>query len=328
MYLARKRIVGGFEYYLRISVKEGKIWRSRDLLCLGEDPSLYLRYPGGRSFYVDEALEEALRAQGIETDQWELEEIFFRFVRPEIREYLRPYIYRSRPSGERLEREEALRVQARIHPFDRRRTIFLKFGGPRSEALLKRPLPFLYRMRDKSRDEIEQLLWTQEDRLRPREIVPYIYYAFALAEKFPSLLTRHLPEARLQEELDQAFLEALCDLARDEEYRMGLSEEEVLREYLSRYVILYFDATEAQRRIFEERQRGSWARREAIFRAARYFGLSPETLERMSRREILALFRARAKSLHPDRGGDKEAFILLRRIFEELMEALGYRRRG
>jgi len=48
---------------------------------------------------------------------------------------------------------------------------------------------------------------------------------------------------------------------------------------------------------------------------------------KLSRRELLRLFREKAKRLHPDRGGDKEAFILLRRIFEELMEALGYRRR-
>ncbi len=271
---------------------------------------------------------EALREKGIETDQWELEEIFFRFVKPELREYLKPYVDRSRKQSARLGREEQLRVQAELHPFDRRRLIFLKLGGGRGEALLRRPLPFLNQLRDKSRDEIEQLLWDYEDRLRPREVIPYLYHAFALWEYFPGALTRYVPEARLQEELDEALLEAICQVARDEAYRMGLGEEEVLREYLSRYVILYFDTTEAQRRFFEERQSGSWARRESLTRAARYFGLSPEALQRMSRKELLRLFRERAKKLHPDRGGDKEAFILLRRVFEEVMEALGYRRRG
>ncbi len=215
-----------------------------------------------------------------------------------------------------------------MHPFDRRRLIFLKLGGGRSETLLKKPLPFLNQLRDKSRDEIEQLLWDYEDRLRPREVVSYLYHAFALWEYFPGVLSRYIPEARLQEELDEALLKAICQVAQDESYRMGLGEDEVLREYLSRYVILYFDTTEAQRRFFEERRSGSWARKETLARAARYFGLSPETLRRMSRRELLRLFRERAKQLHPDKGGDKEAFILLHKVFEELMEALGYRRRA
>ncbi|MBX6423613.1 hypothetical protein [Thermosulfurimonas sp. F29] len=327
MYLARKRTAKGYRYYLRVSVKKGACWEARDLLCLGEDPSAYLRYPGGKAFYVSEELEETLRDLGVETDQWELERIFFRFVKPEIREYLRPYVDRSRPRAPRFSRREQLRLQATLHPFDCRRLVFLKLGSGRSELVLRKPLPFLNQLLEKSRDEIEQLLWDYEDRLRPREVVSYIYHAFALWDYFPGALTRYFPEARLQKDLDEAFLRALCETARDESYRMGLSEEEVLRDYLSRYVILYFDTTEAQRRFFEESRSGRWARREVLVRAARYFGLSPEALEKMGRRELLRLFRERAKELHPDRGGSKEAFILLRRIFEELMEALGYRRR-
>ncbi|QJA05534.1 hypothetical protein FVE67_01415 [Thermosulfurimonas marina] len=326
MYLARKRTPRGFRYSLRVSEKGDRFWRSREIFDLGEDPARYIRYPGGVTFYVDPELEEELHRRGVETDQWELERLFLRFVSPEIREKLWPYITRSEKKAARPSRREQMRLQETFHPFDKRRLIFLKFGGfnPR---LLERPLWFLNRLRDKSRDEIEQLLWEMEDRLRPREVVSYIYAAFALWDYFPERLTRFIPEARLQRELDQAFLTALCELARDEAFRMGLSEEEVLREYLSRYVILYFDTTEGARRMFEERRAGRWARAEALHRAARYFGLSPETLSRLSRKELLRLFRERAKVLHPDRGGNKEAFVELRAIFEELMEALGYRRR-
>lgn len=327
MYLARKRTSSGFRYFLRISRKEGPFWKACDLIDLGPDPSVYIRYPGGRSFYIDEGLEEAVKSHGIETDQWELEKLFFRFVKPEIQEALGPYIDRSQRRPPRFPRKEQLKLQEKYHPFDKRRLLFLKFGSTNVENLLKRPLSFLNQLQHKSRDEIEQLIWDKEDILRPKEVVAYIYTAFALWEYFPERFTRFIPEAGLIEELDRFFLEAICRLAQDETYRMGLSEEEVLREYLSRYVILYFDHTEAERKFFEERQHGKWLRREILVEAARYFGFSPESLEKLSRKELLSIFRAKAKELHPDRGGDKEAFIRLRKLFEELMAVLGYRRR-
>ena len=327
MYLARKRTSSGFRYFLRISRKEGPFWKGRDLIGLGPDPSIYIRYPGGKSFYIDEALEETIKSYGIETDQWELERLFFRFVKSEIREALYFYIDRGQRRPSRLSREEQLRLQEKYHSFDKRRLLFLKFGCTNVEGLLERPLSFLNQLQDKSRDEIEQLIWDKEDRLRPKEVVAYIYTAFALWEYFPGRISRFIPEAALIEELDRFFLEALCKVAEDEGYRMGLSEGEVLREYLYRYVILYFDHTEAERQFFEDRQQGKWWRREVVDKAARYFGFSPESLEKLSRKELLAIFRAKAKELHPDRGGDKEAFIRLRKLFEELMAALGYQRR-
>ena len=327
LYLARKRTPSGFRYYLRVSYQEGSLWKARDLVDLGPDPSVYLRYPGGHSFYVDEALEEKVKAQGVHTDQWELERLFFRFVPPEIKQILGPYIDRSTKPPPPKSRKEQLRLQESYHPFDKRRLLFLKFGAVNLERLLQRPLSFLNLLHQKSRDEIEQLIWEREDRLRPREIVAYVYAAFALWEYFPRRLTRFIPEAQLLEELDRVFLEALCRLAQDEAYRMGLTETEVLREYLSRYVILYFDRTEAQRQILEERRTSRWRKREVLTEAARYFGLSVHQLERLSRKDLLSLLREKAKYLHPDRGGDKEAFIRLRRLFEELMEVLGYRRR-
>ncbi len=327
MYLARKRTSQGFRYYLRVSIKEGPFWKAREVVDLGWDPSVYLRYPGGRSFYVDEELEERIRAQGVETDQWELERLFFRFVKPEIREYLYPYVYRHPRKESRPSRKEQLSRQARYHPFDCRRLLFLKLGSANLGVLKRRPFYFLNVLYEKSRDEIEQLIWDREDRLRPREVIPYLYQALGLEKYFSGKLTRHVPEAQLLEDLDRAFLEALCNLARDESYRMGLSEEEVLKEYLSRYVILYFDHTEAQRRLIEERAQGEHFRREVLWRAARYFGLSPSVLRKLSREELLSLFRQKAKELHPDQGGDKEAFIELHEIFEALMKALGFRRR-
>ena len=59
MYLARKRIKGTMNYIIRETVERaGETLGSRDLLGLGPDPSQFVVYPGGRSFYIDERVSE------------------------------------------------------------------------------------------------------------------------------------------------------------------------------------------------------------------------------------------------------------------------------
>ncbi len=326
MYLAKKFTSRGIRYFLRESYREGGVWKFRDIVDLGDDPSVFIRYPGGKSFYVDEALEEEIRSKGVVTDQWELERIFFKFVKPEVREYLRPFVFRRVGSAVKLPREEQLRLQRSFHPFDVRRLIFIKFGASDPDRLLRRPLPFLNVLKDKSRDEIEQLIWEKEERLKSKEVIPYIYASFGLWKKFRTKLTRFLPEAQRMEEMDEAFLECFCEVVRDPAYRMGLSEDTVIKDYLFRYVSLYFDRTQEVVRILSEVSERR-VRSSVLYEASEEFGISVERLLRMSRKELLSLFRERAKRLHPDVGGSKEEFVKLRALFERLMEFFGYRKR-
>ncbi len=331
MYLAQKRVMGRTYYFLRESYFADGLWRSRDLLALGTNPARFIVYPGGNGFYIEEEIIEKLAAQGVETDQWELEELFWPFVKPHIRRVIGDFAYRQFVPKKRLPRREQMALQAGYHLFDCRRLLFLKFGGTNLDPLLKRPLSFLNVLKDKSRDEIEQHIMRAEAKLRPRETLSYIYASFGLSKHFENRATRYLPEAQMLEELDEAFLEELCLLARDETYRMGLSEEEILRDYLSRYVIMHFDRLAQTRRFFEEAQakiarERYYATRSAVARAASYFGLSEEELLQMGKEDLSRLFRRRARELHPDQGGDHEAFIELHRLYEELMKARGFKR--
>ncbi len=331
MYLARKKIGPHTYYFIRESYYADGLWRSRDLLALGTDPARYIIYPGGNSFYIDEVVIEKLAAKGIKTDQWELEDIFWPFVKPHIKRVIGDFAYRTFKPKKRLSSREQMALQAGYHIFDCRRLLFLKFGGTNVDPLLKRPLSFLNVLKDKSRDEIEQYLMRAEAKLRPRETLAYIYASFGLAKHFQHRLSRFVPEAQMLEEIDAAFLEELCLLAQDESYRMGLSPEEILKEYLSRYVIMYFDRLENTRRFFEERQarlaqQRYYATRSVVAKAASFFGVSEAELMQMGKEELGRLFRRRARELHPDRGGDHEQFIKLRKLYEELMAARGFKR--
>ena len=41
---------------------------------------------------------------------------------------------------------------------------------------------------------------------------------------------------------------------------------------------------------------------------------------KMDRKQLVRLYRQKAKELHPDQGGDKESFILMREAFACVME--------
>ncbi len=334
MYLAREKRFGRTYYFIRESVFENGQWRSRTLLDLGEDPGRFLVYPGGHGFYVAEEVLEALERQGVHTDQWALEKIFWRFVDPEIRRVIENFsAHQGITRKKRLRPREQLKLQNKFHPFDQRRLVFLKFGSINVDSLLRRPLPFLNILQDKSRDEIEQILMDMESKLKPKETLGYIYASFGLARHFAPRLTRFIPEAQMLKDLDHYFIQELCALLKDETYLMGLEPDQVLRNYLSRYVILHFDRLESQRRFFSQREAQILRERQKdlkrIFaRAAQYFGVSEERLWRMGKEELARLFRRRAQELHPDHGGDHEAFISLRELFEEIMAARGWHRHG
>ncbi len=330
MYIGRKKVGSRVFYFIRESYQEGGLWRSRDLFELGENPGRYIIYPGGHSFYLDEAVLEGLASRGVKTDQIELEGLFLPFVKPEIRRIVRDFERSPVVRARRRPRAEQLARQERYHLFDRRRLVFLKFGQTNVDSLLKRPLVFLDVLANKSRDEIEQMIEADEAILKPKEILAYIYAAFGLAEYFSGHLTRFVPEARGQAELDQVFEEAVCRLADDERYRMGLDRQTVLKDYLSRYAIMYYDLDYRLRRQWERRRlarEAAWRRQQApeFRQACRLVGLSETEALTMDKDQLLRHFRRLAKRLHPDQGGEHERFIAFKKAMEFILTYRGYR---
>ncbi len=65
MYLARDFSKGKTSYLLRESYQDKGEIKSRDLISLGENPALFIKYPDRGSFYIDEEIEEKLMNLGI-----------------------------------------------------------------------------------------------------------------------------------------------------------------------------------------------------------------------------------------------------------------------
>ena len=53
--------------------------------------------------------------------------------------------------------------------------------------------------------------------------------------------------------------------------------------------------------------------------ASTILGESEAELKKMSRRELVHLYRRKAQELHPDKGGDHDKFVSLTEAYHELM---------
>ncbi|UCF93958.1 MAG: J domain-containing protein, partial [Desulfobacterales bacterium] len=157
MYLAQKVVRGKTQYFIRETYREGKNLLSRNVLDLGTDPSRYIVYPGGNAFYIDEVITDKLSAGGTETAYAELEDIFWRFLKPEIRRVLEPFRRREKLTRKRRRPQPpAEHYGGPFHIFDKRRIHFLKFGGMEQGSVGCLPPKFFRMLVNKSRDEIEQ----------------------------------------------------------------------------------------------------------------------------------------------------------------------------
>ena len=91
MYLAQKKIKGRTHYTIRESYRRHRQFLSRELLDLGTDPARFIVYPGGNSFYIHESIEERLNALNVNPEPHEMEDMFWRFLDPEIQRALETF---------------------------------------------------------------------------------------------------------------------------------------------------------------------------------------------------------------------------------------------
>ncbi len=82
MYLAQKIINKKIHYIIRESYWDEKYFISRDSFDLGSNPAKYIIYPGGNAYYIDEKVENRLNSLGVKPDFDELDNIFWRFLKP------------------------------------------------------------------------------------------------------------------------------------------------------------------------------------------------------------------------------------------------------
>lgn len=333
MYLARESSGREARYFIRQSVRLGSRWESRDLVDLGVDPSRWIHYPGGNGFFIDEKIEDALRAAEVLYTTEELENLFWPFLAPSIRLALESF--RARSGRGREHRHYAPReleaLQKDLHPFDKRRLLFLRQGAPAPGSAVEQPLRLYNRLLEKSRDEIEQMLEGMEAGLRPGERKAYVYWIFDLQTLFRTPLARRYPEALDPERMDELFLEEVCRMRDDPVLFPGWDRDRGLPPVLVRYVIQYFDnpwpTSDWSRDLVEEflrahrtyRVRQVRIREIPLHEALEVFSLSMENYRGLSRRELARLYRRIALDTHPDRGGSHERFVRIAEAYRTLV---------
>ncbi len=330
MYLAEHIKNGRKNYTIRISrFNSGrKCWQSKDLCNLGRSPWDYIEYPGGNSFYIKESVSEQLEQKGVAYDLSELEELFWRFIKKDIRRKLEPFHCRGRRKGLKVHPKENS-AEEQVQVFDKRRIYYLRCGVVDQRRVGSLPLRYFSALLNKSRDEIEQHILQLEKSLHPREYKQYVYAIFDLQRYFRSSAVRSIPQALDQEELDRYFLKDLCRLHRDDFFWAGFAEREALHEYLVRYAVMFFDyefdggsAWDEylqnfinSKRFYRPPQKATVTMTEVV----EIFGVTEESLKGMNKSELTKLFRQKAHELHPDKGGEHDAFVRLAEAYRQLL---------
>ncbi len=327
MYLARHRIKGKTHYSIRESYSDqNDTMRSRELVYLGTDPTQYIIYPGGNSFYIDEMVEDRIQDKGVRPKGDELEDIFWRFVRPDIQRALEHFRGRSRkPTA----RPVQIRSGDQFHLFDRRRMHFLRYGQM-DQGNIGRVSPRLYKaLCSKSRDEIEQYFIDAEMILKAHERKSYVFVIFDLQRHFGESFAKTMPQGLDQNVVDEFFLKDVCRLNSDRKFWTDRRTGDVLSEYLIRYVLMFFD-NDYGRSSYLDDMIFNWMNSRRDFRspekprvsvqeASTVFGVTETELQEMSCRELTRLYRKKAMKHHPDTGGDQERFVALTEAYQDML---------
>ncbi len=326
MYLAAIREKKWYRFVIRESYWDQDCYRSRDLVDLGPDPAEHIIYPGGRSYYIDPDLEDRIRDQGTDPDPDELDDLLWPFVDEDVR-----YAVGSFRQRHHYEHPSPPGEAQPVHLFDKRRLHFLRFGRMDQGPIGRVPPKVFRPIRNRSRDEIEQHFLQAERIMKPHERKPYLFVIFDLQRFFSQAFARTMPQALDQEAVDRYFIQELCRLNDNPQFWAGMPNQDTLRDYLVRYLIMFFDydfpsdnfLEDIVRQFVNAHRRHRWPtpKPKVTFAAAStVFGVAEETLRQMSRRELSRLFRQKAMELHPDQGGRHRDFIRLSEAYKSIMQ--------
>lgn len=304
--------------------------RSRELFSLGTNPAQFIIYPGGNAFYIDPVIEDHLHEKGIEAEYDELEDVFWEFIRPDIKRAVEPFRLRQKRTSDRWAGGPAL-ASEEYHLFDRRRLYFLRTGRSDQRRIGLVPARLFSVLAKKSRDEIEQQFLNMERILRPDEIKTYVYTIFDLPRYFKESFARMAPHLLDQSSVDNFFIKEVCRLNDDRRFWNGFEKDDQLHEYLVRYVIMFFDfdfnpgglMSEYIRNFINSRRRYHAPTNRntvSLNEAGQLFKTSGPELKQMGRRDLARLYRKRAMKLHPDQGGNHDRFVKLTEAYHSLMK--------
>lgn len=319
MYVAVMRDGGRPRYELRRTVPVDGGLGFETLADLGHDPWRMVHFGRFGMSCSEELLDDLAR---FDLDPDDLDEAFAPFA---------PQGYSAPSERGRVWRRTVLtRTQEdeilALHPFDRRRMAYLR-SGEVNLSRIDEVNPKMFRgLVGKSRDELEQLFLRMEREMPRRETRTYVHAVLNLQRHFANLTARTMPEAQEPDRLDEAFLHEFCAILDDPTFGFGLPGGAA--GYLRRYAFMHFDfdfpETDGFRRILEDFMNGfrrPQPRPKPVQpeRVRELFGLSMAEIRKMSRREFARVFRKKAMSMHPDKGGDHDAFVELLETYKRIV---------
>lgn len=331
MYLSQTNIGIKSKYSIRKSLYDDVAdgYTYREIFDLGERPADYVEKLADHVFCFSEKLEEAVSRECQGDPTIVLEDLLQEFLPHEERQRMRDFRrsgYQKLSSLTPLDLEE---LNKNIHIFDRRRLYYIRYGAVDQSRIFrvneKLYRPLLYKCRDEKECYIKNL----ERSLKAVEFKKYIYVIFNLQKNFSESYSAFMPEALVQKNIDDFFLQEVCRLSKDKNFWQDEVDGDSLRYHLRDYVIRFFDSDFQNRsfaydfyRTFRSQHRKfRWPeRKEAVSddEASELFGEKIENLQALTRGELARLFRKRAKQYHPDSGGEPETFIRLIAAYETL----------
>lgn len=323
MYVAVLRERGRARFELRRTVPLGQGLGFETLIDLGMNPGRMVSFERFGISYAPQ-VHEALAHLDLDLD--DLDRAFAPFA-PQGHKGSRECGRTWRRTGFTSEIQEAV---LRVHPLDRRRMAYLRSGEVDLSRIDSVNPKLFTSLIGKCRDELEQLFVQMERALPIEESRIYVHAAFNLQRHFASLAGRNRPEALDLIQLDEAFMIELCAILGDEGFAFGLPGG--AQEYMRRYVCMHYDHEFVSRsgfgRVFEDfmndfRRHRPRPRPVAPEKVHELFGMSMAEIRSLSRREFARIFRKKAMSMHPDKGGDHDAFVELLDVYKRIVSTKG-----
>ncbi|AMD93255.1 hypothetical protein [Desulfomicrobium orale] len=308
MYIAVAGNGTGRRYELRRTVKGPHGLAAERLLDLGKNPAGLVRFERAGIIYAPE-VQEGLA--GFDVDLDALDQAFSIFA---------PQGFTPPPSRKVWKRtvlteteKDAIRA---VPAFDRRRVAYLRSGEVNLSRIDEVNPRLFRRLPHQCRDEREHMFRRMEAELPRREIRRYIYAVFNLQRHFMDRAARNMPESLDPARLDEVFLHEFCLLWEDRIFDPHGEARESLRRYACMHFDFDFAPDDDFGRIFHEFMNDFRRLRKARPAPSpdmvrELFGLDMADIRRMPRKEFARLFRQKAMSAHPDKGGDHEHFVLL-----------------
>jgi hypothetical protein len=331
MYLATLARGPHLHYELRHSYATGEHrFAHRTLFDLGPRPERFITPCGDNAVLFDEVLLAAAEEACGEDAEASLERLLLPFFPAEIRRRLALFPPRARPSGGPLTDSEREAIRQQVQLFDRRRLYYLRCGAVDQSRLSRLREVSCRPLLGQSRDEREYLFAREERVLETGMYFQYVYAIFTVGRHFPQDHARWFPEALPRDEVADRFIEELCRHNADTTL-FADHDTTSLHPHLRRYAVMFFDHIPTLRSFQAEfaeafmagHRRFRWPKKPQASReqVSNIFATPYEELQRMSPERLARLFRHLALRLHPDQGGDHEAFIRLSEAYKQLRRA-------